>query len=772
MNADEEFLKKIRATFRIEANDHLEALTSGLLALENTADAEALGKVLETIYRVAHTLKGASRAVNITEIETLCQALETVFAALKRGSFPITKKLLSPLHLAVDTIGALLSSPQEIQTSQISGLIKQLALLIPDKRFEEKPAAQKTATQKQATQETIAQKIAALDLNTPKPQPVSDRSSLSETIRISTAKLDSLLFQAEEMLSVKLSAAQFVTALKDVKASISQWKKELSKFYPELRRLAAVSRENASLYGHRQNRLRSAVLTEFISSSETNVKLLESKLESLIKSEETDYRSLSGMVDNLLDDTKKVLMQPASTLLNLFPKLVRDLSQDKGKEAELKVQGGAIEINRHIMEELKDPLIHLIRNCIDHGLEKPQVREKNKKAPRGSISISVSEADSGKVSIIVADDGAGIDADKVKATAISRGIITAEQADKLDRNDVLNLIFQSELSTSPIITDLSGRGLGLAIVLEKIEALGGSISIETAPGYGTTFSIILPLTLVTFRGVLVKTAGRIFVLPTTGIDRVTRIRKEEVSTVGNRETISLNGRVIPLVYLGEVLELSAGNSRGELEFIQALVLCSGDECYAFAIDEVLHEQMVLVKKLGKQLTSVRNVAGATVLGSGKIVPILKISDLIKSALKLSGRSVRMAGEEAAEALTETRAILIAEDSITSRTLLKNILETSGYRVKATVDGLDAWTALRSEEFDLVVSDVEMPRMNGFELTARIRSDKKLADMPVILVTALQSREDREKGIDVGANAYIVKSSFDQSNLLEVIKRLI
>lgn len=761
MNADEDFLKKIRATFKVEADDHLKALTSGLLALEKTADSEAQKKVIETIYRVAHTLKGASRAMNITEIETLCQALETVFAALKRGDILITNELLDALHLAVDTIGALLSSPQDIQTPQLSGLLKQLALLLPDKSVEEKPLTQKTA----------AQEATAFGLNT-RPQPVSDRRSLSETIRVSTAKLDSLLFQAEEMLSVKLSAAQFVNALRDIKTSVNEWKKELTKFYPELRKLAARSNENASLNRPIRNMIKSAVLTEFISSSETNVKLLESKLEELIKSEEKDYRSLSGMVDNLLEDTKKVLMLPASTLLDIFPKLVRDLSHDKGKEAELRLQGGDIEISRHIMEELKDPLIHLIRNCIDHGLEKPQVREKNRKAPQGTISISISEADSGRVSIVVSDDGAGIAADKVKDAAIARGIITAEQADKLDRNDILNLIFQSDLSTSPIITDLSGRGLGLAIVLEKIQALGGLISIETAPGYGTTFNITLPMTLVTFRGVLVKTAGRVFVLPTTNIERVARIRKDDLKTVGNRETILLNGRVIPFVGLDAVLELPVGKSKGDPEFIQALILGSHEKYYAFGIDEVLHEQEVLVKRLGKQLTSVRNIAGATVLGSGMVVPILKVSDLIKSALKVSTAPLRMAGQEAAEALTETRSILIAEDSITSRTLLKNILETSGYHVKATVDGLDAWTALRSEEFDLVVSDVEMPRMSGFELTTRIRSDRKLAELPVILVTALQSREDREKGIEVGANAYIVKSSFDQSNLLEVIKRLI
>jgi two-component system chemotaxis sensor kinase CheA len=436
------------------------------------------------------------------------------------------------------------------------------------------------------------------------------------------------------------------------------------------------------------------------------------------------------------------------------------------------IHEGDIEIDRRILEEMKDPLIHLTRNCIDHGIEKPEERSHRQKTLSGTIKIAVSHTDSKKVEIIISDDGAGIDFAKIKSSAVRLGIISQEDADKLDEQKALSLIFQSGVTASLIITDISGRGLGLAIVREKVEKLGGSISCETKTGAGTTFRIVLPLTLATYRGILVRLNEHLFVLPTVNMDSVKRIKRDEIKTIENRETISLDGSAVSLVPLSAVLELPQKEKKDESrEFIQAVVLSAADKCIAFSVDEVLNEQEVLVKSLGKQLSRVRNIAGATILGTGKVVPILNIPDLMKSAVKVSAAPA-VATVAAPEEIRERKSVLVVEDSITARTLLKNILETSGFDVKTAVDGIDAFTVLKTGDFDLVVSDVDMPRMNGFDLTAKIRSDKKLADMPVMLVTALESREDRERGIDVGANAYIVKSSFVQSNLLETIRRLI
>jgi two-component system, chemotaxis family, sensor kinase CheA len=268
--------------------------------------------------------------------------------------------------------------------------------------------------------------------------------------------------------------------------------------------------------------------------------------------------------------------------------------------------------------------------------------------------------------------------------------------------------------------------------------------------------------------VLIECAQRLFIVPTVQLERVVRFKAQEVQTVEGRRTLALNGRAVALVDLAEVLQLpSVLRATDRPAATPALILGAGEHCVAFAVDALLDEREVLVKRFAKPLSRVRNIAGATVLGSGELAPILNVADLLKSARSAGG--VRR--ETVAPAAALAKRILIVEDSITSRMLLKGILESAGYDVKTAVDGIDAFTALRAEHFDGVVSDVEMPRMDGFNLTSRIRADRVLAQLPVVLVTALESREDRERGIDVGANAYLVKSSLDQSNLLEALRRL-
>jgi two-component system chemotaxis sensor kinase CheA len=337
------------------------------------------------------------------------------------------------------------------------------------------------------------------------------------------------------------------------------------------------------------------------------------------------------------------------------------------------------------------------------------------------------------------------------------------------------LVFEADVSTSPIITQVSGHGLGLAIVREKTEKLGGRVAIESRRGAGTVIRMIVPLTLATFRGILIRAAQRLFIVPTANVERVARFKPQDVQTVEGRRTLVLSGRAVALVELAEILRLPSGRRHDRSDVANTvLVLGVGEQAVAFAVNELLDEREVLVKRFTKPLSRVRNIAGATVLGSGEVAPILNVADLLKSA-KSAGASPLApdsTDSDSAEARAAAKRILVAEDSITSRMLLKGILESAGYNVSTAVDGIDAFTTLRTERFDLVVSDVEMPRLNGFDLAARIRADQILAETPVVLVTALESREDRERGIEVGANAYLVKSSLDQDDLLEAVRRLL
>lgn len=331
------------------------------------------------------------------------------------------------------------------------------------------------------------------------------------------------------------------------------------------------------------------------------------------------------------------------------------------------------------------------------------------------------------------------------------------------------LIFQSGLSTSSIISEVSGRGLGMAIVREGVEAMGGKISLTSLPGKGTAFTISLPVSLASFRGVIVEEQGRQFVLPTVNVKRVARVFRNCVKRAENREMVTVDGRPYALARLGAVLGLDPREGGQEKDVFPVVVAGTGDSCIAFAVDRVADEQEVLLKSMGSHLKRVRNVAGVTVLGTGKVVPVLHCGDLVKSASKESPCTSR----ELTESMTEREPIkiLVAEDSITSRALLKNILTAAGYNVLTAADGREALKILEAEGASLVVSDVEMPDINGFELTARIRSSEVLSETPVILVTSLESAEDRERGVTAGADAYIVKSGFDQEALLDVIRRL-
>ena len=787
-NGGANFIERLLATFRIEADEHLQVISDGLIELERPSGATT--EIIETIFREAHSLKGAARAVNMTDIEVICQSLESVFAAMKRKHLGPTPEMFDVLHQANDTIRNLLSDhPDSSAPAMVPVLVQNLLDLEAsainrvsdfESTIDEQSDLDAVDFPPLAAPIEILEAIEDLEEGLSStngsgaavPTPANrERSRSSDTVRISAARLSSLLLQAEEMVSAKLSMKQIGTDLSSLNMTLEAWNKQWGKIYPEVRNVrhileARAKRGEKSQYDQSVGRL-----LEFMDWNREQIRDLESRTIELASAVDLDSRSLGAMVDNLLEDMKKVLMLPFSSLLDGFPKLIRDLSREQGKDIDLVVAGGEIEIDRRILEELKDPLIHIIRNCVDHGMEKPEQREQRRKPRRATATIAVSQTAGNTVEIIISDDGCGIDPSKVKQAAIRNGLITEEDATRLEDKEAISLIFQSEVSTSAIITDLSGRGLGLAIVREKVEKLGGDVSVDTVIGGGTTFRITVPLTLATFRGILMEAADRVFVIPTGNVERVMRIRKSEVTTVEEKETIRSDEGVISLVRLEQVLDLPAVQTSEEAsDFIPALILGSGEKRIAFGVDAVLGEQEVLVKSLGKNLTRVRNIAGATVLGSGKVVPILSAGDLLKSAVRAHSTPRRPVVEK--NGVKARKSVLVAEDSITSRMLLKNILEAAGYSVKTAVDGIDAFTTLRSEDFDLVVSDVEMPGMSGLDLTSKIRGDKKLSQIPVVLVTSLGSREDRERGIDVGANAYIVKSSFDQSNLLEVIRRLV
>ncbi|MBJ6725308.1 hybrid sensor histidine kinase/response regulator [Geomesophilobacter sediminis] len=761
-----DLLQRLLVIFQGEAEDHLRALNSLLEALGQEEDPAARKPLLESLSRRMHTLKGAAHAVNLLDVAEVCQVLESILADVKRGDMEFSAPLLDRLQREVQGLeqGIFPGPPGAFGAPGMAAAPVEDPIVPPAEAPEAAPstflpAAKPPASEPPASEpvspppvEPIASRATPVEPPLPAGQPQPVRSAPVETVRVPVPLLEQLLLQAEELVSAKLMVSSLVEGLGELSRNIA------------LRADQRARAEALARSGPAEGT--PAALAQLIREQLERESRLGQRLQSLTQKGQASLWALGGMVDTLLGDVKELQLLPFTSVVESFPRLVRELCAELGKEADLHLRGGELEVDRRILAELKEPLLHLVRNILDHGIEPPAERRERGKPARGRVTIALRHLDGNRAEIEVTDDGAGIDPARVKGAALRQELITEAEAAALSDAEALNLIFESGLSTSSMITSISGRGLGCAIVRESLEKLGGHAAVVSQIGTGTVFRLVLPLNFAMMDALLVEVSGRQALIPSSSVRLTCRVSAAEVKGVENRETVTVEGEVLSLARLARILELPEPEDDPPLH--QVVVLDAAERRIALAVDAIFGVQEILAKPLGPQLSRVRNVAGATVLGNGQVVPILNVNDLFRSALTAAqAKAQPLSGRGKARQLS----VLVAEDSITSRTLLKNILEGAGFAVRTAVDGSDALALVKSEEFDIVVSDVEMPRMDGFQLTAAIRGDQRLAELPVILVTGLESREDRERGIDVGANAYLVKSSFDQGGLVEVIRKL-
>lgn len=737
-NNDEAFLEKLRVTFRIEAEEHLKSLSDGLLALEKNLTVEERQEKVEQIFREAHSLKGAARSVNQYSIQEICQVLEDVLSQLRLKHLSLNAPLFDVLHATINLLENELSG--ESNPKKIEEITAQLTHL-----------------------SNPTQSVTPKDIETPKKEEkLKPILSQEKTIRISLSKLDNLFQEVEELLMVKLTAQQESEGIKNFSSVFSKKEKDLSRFISE----AQMDRQSDF-----QNSEHLKKIVNFLVNLQHGMKSLRIDLNRLLKTSEQNAHFAGSMIDTLLEDMKKSLMQPISTLYETLPRMVRDISRELGKEIELELSGGDIEVDRRILEEIKDPIIHIIRNAIDHGIESPQERTQKNKSTIGKIIINAEESHGGSVEISISDDGQGIDTNKLKEVAIQKQMISQKDAETLSTEDAIKLAFQSGVSTSPIITDISGRGIGLGVVTEKVDKLRGRVNVESQINKGTTFKLNLPLTMATFRGVHITVEGEDFIMPAHNIQKVIRIKEEDIKTVESLETIIVNGHPLSFLRLADLLGIKKREkeSHKETNFF-ALIVKAEEKTMAFAADYIHREHEVLLKNIGSQCPRVKNVMAATIMDWGKVIPILNPIDLIRTGIK--GEIFRVHTSAKVENNDVKKTILVVEDSITTRLLIKNILEATGYEVKTAVDGAEAYEFLQTEKVDLLLTDVEMPRMDGFALTEKVREMISLKDIPIVICTARGSREDREKGIELGANAYLDKNSFTQESLVSIMKKLL
>ena len=766
---DELFRARLLETFREEAGEYLEAITAGLIELEKAGPAP---EVVESVYRRIHSLKGAARAVNLREIESVCQNLETAFSLIKRGEYTPGVNDFDLFHRTLAVVKALLSGERpDTSPAEIIGALRSIperpagdgtrGTHVPGARNDTKPAIHATKTRNDTEPAIHATKTR----NSVEPIGSGPDGSM---VRIAAHKLERLTTGADSLLSTQISITQRIRELEEMVTRFTLWQWNHSQAFNDLNliRRKVFGEEKAALPHDLVLPLQRAV--EFQEYNREFVTYLQHDLATHLRAMEIDRSALKASMAEISDLVHDAALIPASSMLAPFSAFVREASRASGKSVDLTIEGGEIEVDRRILDALREPVMHLIRNSIDHGIEEPAARIAQGKPAIGSVRVRVFPRSGSRVSIEVADDGAGIDSRTIRKTAVESGAITNEEDAALTDDEAIWLIFRSGMTTSRVVTDLSGRGLGLAIVEDTVSRLGGRVTVSSAVGRGTTVSFSVPVRMATLRGLLVRSGRQTYVLPMQQVKQVLRVHLNSLPLSRGRPTIRFSGETIDVVRLTDILGIPPpGPLPDEARPTPLVIIAYGAGQIACTVDEVIRVQEIVVRPLGSQLRSVRRIDGAVILGDGSVALVLDPLELIQDAIQADrSASGPVPPGEAGQ------RILVVEDSVTSRTLLQAVLEEAGYKVETAVDGIDAFARLKQHEFDMVVSDVDMPRMNGFTLTEKIRAEgQQFGGLLVALVTSLNSPEDRERGRAVGADAYIVKSSFNAKNFLETVRRL-
>jgi two-component system sensor histidine kinase and response regulator WspE len=463
-------------------------------------------------------------------------------------------------------------------------------------------------------------------------------------------------------------------------------------------------------------------------------------------------------------------MRPFSDGIHGLARMVRDMARALGKSARLVVEGDKTEVDRDVLERLESPLSHLLRNAVDHGLEPPGERVAAGKPEAGTVRVEAVHR-AGMLSVTVADDGRGVDLEKLRKKVVARGLNSAELVRRMTEGELLEFLFLPGFSTAPQVTEFSGRGVGLDVVQNTVRRIGGSVRITTAAGRGTSFHLQLPITLSVIRAVVVTVAGEPYALPHTRIDRLLRVPRAEVRSLEHRQFVTVDSQNVGLVLAAQMLDLPAAAPPGDA--LPVVLLSDPTGWYGLVVDAFVGEQDLVVRPLDPRLGKVPNVSAAAVLDDGSPVLIVDVEDVVRSMDQfIQTGSLRRCEAPASREAARKKRVLVVDDSITVREVERQLLIHQGYDVAVAVDGMDGWNQIRAGHFDLMVTDVDMPRMTGLQLVQAVRADAALKELPVIIVSYKEREEDRLRGLEVGANAYLTKGSFHDNRFTESVADLI
>lgn len=713
---------RLHRLFLEELDERVDDLQAGL---ENLAAAEPrapeTGRTLETLFRSAHSLKGAAQAVGATAVADICHELEDLLSAIREGTLGPDAALLSRMAGDVDAI---------VEAGRALRLTRSQSMAPSDPGQTERDLRPSSGDPAEGA------------------RPVEPSVALGGgSVRLAPHKFDALMARAADVISAVYRAENLVSNVAEARDKFAQVTREQR---GDLRALTRVAQEAPD--GGRA--------VDAVARLDRRLREVADELERLARMASAQQRGLRVVVDGFDDTARDARTVPFTDAAAGLGRMVRELAEQTGKRAELVVVAEDVEVDKTLVATLHDVLGHLVRNAVDHGLEPAPDRERAAKPPVGTVTVNAALVTKG-IEIKVTDDGRGVAIDQVRRVARDLGLVPEDVTDLT----LEQALFHPGLTTTAVVNQYSGRGVGLDAVRDQVERAGGTVDLESEPGSGTTVRVVVPLTLSTVRAVTVRVADDVIAFPSSAVRAVTTV--PESLRVSGRDVVTVGEETIPVVHASELLGWGHAPDVEDTGVAAVLVLEAGSETVAVIVDEVLSEQAILLRSAPPRLAGASLLLGTTQLEDGTVGLVLSPAASVRSALTHQ-RVVRPTAVES----SATPQILLAEDTVTTRELERSILELAGYSVLVAADGAQAWQLLQTHPVDAVVSDVDMPRMDGVSLCRTIRSSREFAQLPVILVTSLHSDEDRQRGLDAGADAYLSKTGFDRGELLDALERLL
>ncbi|ESY14758.1 MULTISPECIES: hybrid sensor histidine kinase/response regulator [unclassified Mesorhizobium] len=750
---DEDFSQvSMLSLFQAELETQSRALTSGLLALERDPIA---ADALEACMRAAHSLKGAARIIDLMPAVKVANAMEDCLVAAQRGHLRVRREHIDALLQGSDLLKLIASgSSSESANSEVETFLAKFeGLSLPQAKPGPQDSAADFATPDHA-QEQLATTSSANLLVGAVPQAHGSISS-DRMVRVTADSLNRLLGLAGESLMEARRLRPFADGLLRLKRLQS----DLASAFDNLHAvLPPVSND--------------AAVVEALAEAQRKLRLSQAFLAERFDELDSVDRKATDLANRLYDETLASRMRPFEDGVRHYARMIRDLGRTLGKRVRLEIVGGSTGIDRDILEQLDAPLGHLLRNAVDHGLEPPEERLAMGKPEEGLIRLEARH-NAGLLQIAVVDDGRGIELSKLRETVVARQLATRESAETLSESELLAFLFLPGFSMKAGLTDVSGRGVGLDAVQAMTKEVRGVASVSSEFGHGTRFQLQLPLTLSVLRTLLVDVDGEPYAFPLAAISKTLKLQRTEINVLQGRPHFRLNDRQIGLVTAREVLD--RGEPGSEPNELSVVVVDAGrGDAYGLIVDRFLGERELVIRPLDPRFAKIKDISAAALMEDGSPVLIFDVDDLIRSVEKLASSSGFRALRRAAGGPEASRRkrVLVIDDSLTVRELQRKMLGNYGYEVEVAVDGMDGWNAVRSGPFDLVVTDIDMPRMDGIELVSLIRKDADLKNTPIMIVSYKDREEDRARGLDAGADYYLTKSSFQDEALIHAVVDMI